>query len=46
MKFRLNNRVTARMLYDHEKDPDENVNIAEKPELVDTVKRLHALLNR
>ena len=37
--------VSARMLYDHEKDPDENVNVAEKPAYADDVKRLHAVLS-
>jgi len=27
-----NNQVVARMLYDQEKDPDENTNISELPE--------------
>jgi arylsulfatase A-like enzyme len=32
--------VVARMLYDHESDPDENVNISERSSNTETVKRL------
>jgi hypothetical protein len=32
--------VTARMLYDHEADPAENVNLAERPENAEVVKEL------
>ncbi|MFO8125579.1 sulfatase/phosphatase domain-containing protein [Yoonia sp.] len=35
-----------RMLYDHAKDPAENVNVAEKPEYAETVDKLHALLQK
>jgi arylsulfatase A-like enzyme len=35
---------TARMLYDHQADPNENVNIAERPDLADTVAGLARLL--
>ena len=35
--------VAARMLYDHEADPNENANIAERPELATTVERLSAM---
>lgn len=35
-----------RMLYDHTKDPEENVNVAEKPEYAETVRKLHDLLQR
>jgi hypothetical protein len=34
----------ARMLYDHEKDPNENVNIAENPEHKKTVEKMQKLL--
>ena len=34
----------ARMLYDHEADPDENVNISERPEHADLVARLASTL--
>ena len=34
------NNLAARMLYDHESDPDENVNIAERSPNAKTVKRL------
>jgi len=37
-------RIAARMLYDHEADPDENTNIAERPALSAAVERLSALL--
>ena len=35
----------ARMLYDHTKDPDENVNVAGLPEYSDIVKRLSNILH-
>jgi iduronate 2-sulfatase len=35
-----------RMLFDRRKDPDENVNVAEKPEYQETVKKLSRLLER
>ncbi len=38
--------VYARMLYDQQLDPDENVNIAERPENADLVKRLAEQLHR
>jgi iduronate 2-sulfatase len=38
--------VSARMLYDHEADPDENVCLADSPEHVETVRQLSALLPR
>ena len=31
------NKVVARMLYDHQKDPDENVNVVDLPEYKDVV---------
>ncbi len=37
--------VSARMLYDHKKDPDENVNVAEEAAYADDVKRLHTILS-
>jgi hypothetical protein len=37
-------KVEAVELYDHEKDPAENVNGAELPENADTVKRLAEML--
>jgi arylsulfatase A-like enzyme len=37
---------TARMLYDHEADPDENVNIAEAPEHAEVVADLSERLHR
>ncbi len=36
-------RVAA-MLYDHETDPDENVNISEEPESAEIIKRMQGLL--
>ncbi|MBD3378604.1 sulfatase-like hydrolase/transferase [candidate division KSB1 bacterium] len=36
--------VTARMLYDHETDPDENINVAEQPEYAATVTTLASKL--
>jgi len=38
--------VTARMLYDHEQDSDENKNIAEKPENRELVTELAGLLEK
>jgi arylsulfatase A-like enzyme len=35
-----NDSTYARMLYDHEKDPEENVNIAERPENAELIKEL------
>jgi arylsulfatase A-like enzyme len=34
----------ARMLYDHEKDPDENVNVSELPEYKPVVDKMQKLL--
>jgi arylsulfatase A-like enzyme len=36
----------ARMLYDHKLDPDENVNVAERPENAALVKELSGVLHR
>jgi len=36
--------VTARMLYDHEQDPDERVNVAEQPGYAQAVEELSAAL--
>lgn len=36
----------SRMLYDLEKDPGENINVAEQPRYSETVKRLSALLDQ
>ncbi len=36
----------SRMLYDLEKDPGENINVAEQPRYSETVKRLSALLEQ
>ena len=36
--------MLGRMLYDHQEDPDEKVNIAGRAELAATVKRLEAQL--
>ena len=35
----------ARMLYDHTKDPDENVNVVDKPEYAEIVKNLNDILH-
>jgi len=37
-------RIRARELYDHRKDAAENVNVADRPELAGTVKRLSEML--
>lgn len=37
--------LTGRMLYDHRRDPDENVNIVDNPENADLVARLSEMLN-
>jgi iduronate 2-sulfatase len=36
----------SRMLYDLEKDPHENINVADQPEYSETVKRMSALLKQ
>jgi arylsulfatase A-like enzyme len=40
------NKIIARMLYDHEKDPDENENVAEMPNYSAIVDKLHNELHR
>lgn len=40
------NRGESEMLYDLEKDPDENENVAGHPDYQDTVKRMRTLLKR
>jgi len=35
----------AKMLYDHTKDPDENINVVDKPEYSDVVKSLGGILH-
>ena len=39
-------KITARMLYDHDKDPDENTNIAGNPENAPVIKDLETRLLR
>lgn len=41
-----NGKMDARMLYDQKLDPDENVNIAERPENAELVKKLSARLHQ
>jgi arylsulfatase A-like enzyme len=43
--MKKDNKVVARMLYDHKKDPDENVNVVDLPEYKDVVAE-HAKLIR
>jgi arylsulfatase A-like enzyme len=43
-EFRDKGKVVARMLYDHKSDPDENVNIVDKPESQEAVEKLSRLL--
>ena len=38
--------MVARELYDHEKDPHENVNAADEPEYKQDVERLSQMLER
>jgi len=40
------NKVLARELYDHEKDPHENVNTAAEPKYKQDVERLSQMLER
>ena len=37
-------KLTGRMLYDHERDPQENINIADNPENTELVQYLSTLL--
>lgn len=39
-------RIVSRMLYDHDKDPDENVNLANRPEYRQVVDQLARQLNQ
>ncbi len=39
-----NGKLTSRMLYDHERDPEENINIADNPENAELVQNLSTLL--
>jgi arylsulfatase A-like enzyme len=39
-----NNKVVARELYDHSRDPEESLNIADQPEYVQTVSRLSEMV--
>ncbi|MCE9551991.1 MAG: sulfatase [Planctomycetes bacterium] len=43
-EFRDKGRVIGRMLYDHQSDPDENLNVVDKPENKDAVDKLSRLL--
>ncbi len=43
-EWRENGKIIARMLFDHQTDPNENENIAEKPENAKLVKSLSLLL--
>jgi arylsulfatase A-like enzyme len=45
-EWRKDGEVTDRMLYDHQTDPDENVNIVEKADNAVLVERLSYMLNR
>lgn len=40
-----NGKILGRMLYDHTKDPEENINVAEAVEYQKMVKRLHQVLH-
>ena len=44
-EFRDKGKVAARMLYDHQADPDENVNVVDKPENKEAVDKLARLLS-
>ena len=39
-KERKSGKIRARELYDHRTDPDENVNVVNKSEYAETVRRL------
>jgi hypothetical protein len=43
---RKTKKVMARELYDHEKDPQENVNAVDAPEYARDVQRLTRVLNQ
>ena len=43
---RKTGKVMARELYDHKKDPQENVNVAAQPEYAKDVNRLSQILKR
>jgi hypothetical protein len=40
------NEVVGRMLYDHQKDPDENVNVVDLPEYKDVVAELSGMISK
>jgi len=39
-------KVTARMLYDHQTDPDENINIANNPEKAKIIAKMSAMIKK
>lgn len=39
-------KLLSRMMYDHDRDPEENINVAELPEYADDVKKMEALLRK
>ena len=43
---RKTGKVMARELYDHEKDPQENVNAVDQPEYESDIQRLAGMLKR
>lgn len=45
-EWRENGQVTDRMLYDHQQDPDENINISEETDHSALVERLSYMLNK
>jgi arylsulfatase A-like enzyme len=45
-QHRKTGEVMARELYDHEKDPQENVNAADQPEYESDIRRLAGMLER
>jgi arylsulfatase A-like enzyme len=44
-EWKIGNTVVARELYDHDRDPGENTNLASRPEFADVVKQLSGRLN-